>query len=63
VLGELVLALLDERVIANHSLNAHAVLRLTPPAILTPEEEDFLVAATGRAAAAARRTVGRATPG
>jgi putrescine aminotransferase len=56
VLGELVLALLDQRVIANHSLNAHTVLRLTPPATLAPDEEEFLLAAVRRAAVAVRAT-------
>ena len=39
VVGELVLALLDEGVVVSTSLNQHRVLRLTPPAILTPADE------------------------
>ena len=33
------LALLDEGVVVSTSLNQHRVLRLTPPAILTPADE------------------------
>ncbi|MFI1293615.1 aspartate aminotransferase family protein [Streptomyces sp. NPDC020792] len=36
--GEFLLELLAHDVIANHSLNAHAVVRLTPPAVLTGSE-------------------------
>jgi putrescine aminotransferase len=38
LVGELVLSLVDRDVLANHSLNAASVLRLTPPAILGPDE-------------------------
>lgn len=51
VVGEMVLALLDERVIVSTSLNQHRVLRLTPPAILSNSDESFLVEAVDRAAA------------
>ncbi|WP_405816479.1 aminotransferase class III-fold pyridoxal phosphate-dependent enzyme [Streptomyces sp. NBC_01390] len=34
--GELVLHLLEAGLLVNHSLNAHRVVRLTPPAVLTP---------------------------
>ena len=43
--GEMLSELLERRVIVNHSLNAHAVLRLTPPAVLTAAETDHLVTA------------------
>lgn len=43
--GEMLGELLERRVIVNHSLNAHSVLRLTPPAILTTAEIDHLVTA------------------
>ncbi|MGV1008388.1 MAG: aspartate aminotransferase family protein [Dermatophilaceae bacterium] len=39
LVGELVLALLDEDMVVSTSLNQHRVLRLTPPAILTPADE------------------------
>lgn len=40
--GEFLLELLARDVIANHSLNAHAVVRLTPPAVLGARELDHL---------------------
>ncbi|WP_306317504.1 MULTISPECIES: aspartate aminotransferase family protein [unclassified Streptomyces] len=40
--GDLLIELVSRGVIANHSLNSHLVLRLTPPAILAPAEVDFL---------------------
>ncbi|MCL2533722.1 MAG: aminotransferase class III-fold pyridoxal phosphate-dependent enzyme [Nocardiaceae bacterium] len=47
LVGELFLNLLERDILANHSLNAADVLRLTPPAILTAEEvERFLCAFT-----------------
>ena len=49
--GELMLELLRRRVLVSHSLNAHAVVRLTPPAILTAEHCDWLLAAVSEAAA------------
>ncbi|MDQ1535667.1 MAG: putrescine aminotransferase [Actinomycetota bacterium] len=45
LVGELFLNLLDEGVLANHSLNAAGVLRLTPPAILTPDEVEIFLRA------------------
>ena len=56
VVGELVLALLDEGVIVSTSLNQHRVLRLTPPAILTPADE---AQALRRLDEAARTVAGR----
>ncbi|GGV28917.1 aminotransferase class III-fold pyridoxal phosphate-dependent enzyme [Streptomyces griseoflavus] len=50
--GEFLLELLDLGVIANHSLNAHAVVRLTPPAVLSDEETGELAAAVEAAARA-----------
>jgi putrescine aminotransferase len=52
VVGELILALLEERVVVSTSLNQHRVLRFTPPAVLTSADESFLLAAVDRAAAA-----------
>lgn len=40
--GELVLELLERGVLVNHSLNAHRVMRLTPPALLTEADLDWL---------------------
>jgi putrescine aminotransferase len=50
--GELLIELVHNRVIANHSLNSHCVLRLTPPAILTEAEVHILLEALRRAAGA-----------
>ena len=41
--GELLVDLIGNNVVANLSLNSDRVLRLTPPAILTPAETDFLL--------------------
>ncbi|MFD5711422.1 aspartate aminotransferase family protein [Streptomyces pharetrae CZA14] len=54
--GELVLQLLEEGVLVNHSLNAHRVVRLTPPAVLTPADLDRITRAFTRAATALART-------
>ncbi|MFG1955939.1 aspartate aminotransferase family protein [Micromonospora sp. NPDC048830] len=50
--AEFLMDLLDNDVVVNHSMNAHPVLRLTPPATMTPDEEARLVASVGRACAA-----------
>jgi putrescine aminotransferase len=47
--GDLLLELVDQGVIANHSLNTHLVLRLTPPAVLTAADVDHLYTALDRA--------------
>jgi putrescine aminotransferase len=59
VAGVLTLALLDEHVLVNHSLNAHAVLRLTPPAVLRDDEVDRLLTAVAVATRAVARIHGR----
>ena len=41
--GELLIDLVDNNIVANLSLNSDRVLRLTPPAILTRAETDFLL--------------------
>lgn len=41
--AELLLELISRGVIANHSLNSHAVLRFTPPAVLTDRDVDILL--------------------
>lgn len=41
--GELLLELIDRRILVNHSLNNSAVLRLTPPAVLSDEQVDTLL--------------------
>ncbi|HEX2126181.1 MAG TPA: aminotransferase class III-fold pyridoxal phosphate-dependent enzyme [Thermoleophilaceae bacterium] len=54
LVGEFTLELLARDVIVNHSLNAHAVLRLTPPAVMTDADVDQLVEALTGAARAIR---------
>ncbi len=51
------LELLDRGVLVNHSLNAHRVVRLTPPAVLTDAEADRVVETV---AAASATVAGRA---
>jgi putrescine aminotransferase len=43
--GEMLLELIARNVVVNHSLNAHSVLRLTPPAVLTDSDLDHLESA------------------
>lgn len=43
VAGDLLIDLLAQGIITNHSLNSHMVLRLTPPAVMTPRDIAFLV--------------------
>ena len=50
VAGDLVLELLDRGVLVNHSLNAHRVVRLTPPAILGDGDVSWLLDAFATAA-------------
>ncbi|HEX8067909.1 MAG TPA: aminotransferase class III-fold pyridoxal phosphate-dependent enzyme [Thermoleophilaceae bacterium] len=59
LVGELTLELLARGVIVNHSLNAHAVLRLTPPAVMEEADVEELLDALADAA----RAVGRARGG
>ncbi|MCF6521802.1 aspartate aminotransferase family protein [Streptomyces sp. JJ36] len=47
--GELLIELIEQGVIANHSLNSHMVLRFTPPAVLEPADVEFLCEAFDRA--------------
>ncbi|MEU1694997.1 aspartate aminotransferase family protein [Streptomyces hirsutus] len=47
--GDLLIELISNGVIANHSLNSHLVLRLTPPAVLVRSDLDFLYEAFDRA--------------
>ena len=54
--GELMLELLDGRVLANHSLNAGRVIRLTPPVTLSESEIDWLLSALERALRRLSRT-------
>ncbi|MEU0684232.1 aspartate aminotransferase family protein [Streptomyces albogriseolus] len=54
--GELVLHLLEAGLLVNHSLNAHRVVRLTPPAVLTPADLDWISRAFTSAATALTRT-------
>jgi putrescine aminotransferase len=52
VAGALVLELLDRGVLVNHSLNAHRVIRLTPPAVFTDADGAWLLEAFADAAEA-----------
>ena len=47
--GDLMIELVAQGVVANHSLNSHLVLRFTPPAVLTPAEVNFLCERLDRA--------------
>ena len=58
LVGEFTLELLARDVIVNHSLNAHAVMRLTPPAVMTDADLDQLVQALTAAARAIRASEG-----
>lgn len=48
--GDLLIELANQGVVANHSLNSHLTIRLTPPAILSRSDVDFLLTAMDRAA-------------
>lgn len=48
--GAFVMELHDRGVLVNHSLNAHRVVRLTPPAVLTQSDVDWLFTAFDAAA-------------
>ncbi|GGO90681.1 aspartate aminotransferase family protein [Wenjunlia tyrosinilytica] len=47
--GDLLIELAMQGVVANHSLNSHLVLRLTPPAVMTRGDVEFLYEAVDRA--------------
>ncbi|MEU5366080.1 aminotransferase class III-fold pyridoxal phosphate-dependent enzyme [Streptomyces sp. NPDC005925] len=47
--GDLLIELISHGVVANHSLNSHLVLRLTPPAVLSAADARFLYEAFDRA--------------
>jgi putrescine aminotransferase len=47
--GELLIELFNHGVVANHSMNGSSVVRFTPPAILTEQQEDQLLTALDRA--------------
>jgi putrescine aminotransferase len=50
VAGDLVLRLLNEKIVVSHSLNAHRVVRLTPPALLGDKECESLFRGMEKAA-------------
>lgn len=54
VAGAYMLELLDRGVLVNHSLNAHKVIRLTPPAILSDADITWLLTAFAEASAAVK---------
>jgi putrescine aminotransferase len=58
VVGELILGLLDAGVVVNSSLNNNKVLRFTPPAVLTPSDENALLRALSAAATATASRLG-----
>jgi putrescine aminotransferase len=64
IAAELTLELLERHVLVNHSLNAHRVIRLTPPAVLTDADTAWLLDAFTEAATAvaARHATHRTTP-
>jgi putrescine aminotransferase len=47
--GDLLIELATQGVVANHSLNSHLTMRLTPPAILGRADVDYLLSAMDRA--------------
>jgi putrescine aminotransferase len=47
--GELMLELIDGRVLVNHSMNNSQVLRLTPPATISADEIDQVATVFDRA--------------
>lgn len=49
IAGQFILELLKQKVIVSHSLNAHKVVRLTPPATLENDELNFIFTALQRA--------------
>jgi putrescine aminotransferase len=52
IAAELTLELLERHVLVNHSLNAHRVIRLTPPALLSDVDVAWLLNAVTEAATA-----------
>lgn len=54
--GELVLHLMESGLLVNHSLNAQRVVRLTPPAVLTPADLDRITDTFTSAATTLART-------
>jgi putrescine aminotransferase len=53
--AELVLELLANHVVVSHSLHDHRVVRLTPPAVLTGDEQQWVIDAVDRAVTAVGR--------
>lgn len=49
IAGDFIFELLRRKVIVSTSLNAHRVVRFTPPAVLTQAETDWLLGAVGEA--------------
>lgn len=63
VAGDLVLELMQRHVLVNHSLNAHHIARLTPPAVLSDEDVAWLLEAYTEAARAVGHRHGRRARG
>jgi putrescine aminotransferase len=55
--GEFLLEMVDRGVVVNHSLNAHPVVRLTPPAVLSPAQETRLLEAVEGALSAMAKSL------
>ena len=55
--GEFLLEMVDRGVVVNHSLNAHPVVRLTPPAVLSPSQEARLLEAVEGALSAMAKSL------
>ncbi|MDG4535706.1 aminotransferase class III-fold pyridoxal phosphate-dependent enzyme [Streptomyces sp. AV19] len=62
LVGEFILDLLDHGVVVNHSLNAHAVVRFTPPAVFGESDVERLETAVTAAARALAHRFPEAPP-
>ncbi|HKS13853.1 MAG TPA: aminotransferase class III-fold pyridoxal phosphate-dependent enzyme [Pseudomonas sp.] len=49
--ANMVMHLIDQRIVVNHSLNDHRVIRLTPPALYSDSDIDWLLGGVARALA------------
>jgi putrescine aminotransferase len=47
----MVMHLIDQRIVVNHSLNDHRVIRLTPPALYSDSDVEWLLGGFARALA------------
>ncbi|NQD59632.1 aspartate aminotransferase family protein, partial [Pseudomonas sp. CM25] len=49
--ANMVMHLIDQRIVVNHSLNDHRVIRLTPPALYSDSDVEWLLGGFARAIA------------